>query len=149
MIRRADAADLDALAQLRWEFRTAGAAPTESRDAFLARFQNRLGPALAEGRWQVWVAVADPPGVDVVGHVYAARIDKLPNPVDEPESHLYISNLYVRPDHRGHGLGGQLLTAALESATSVDAAILWGRPRAARLYRRHGFVPSSEILERR
>ena len=146
MIRRAQPADLPVLAALRWEFRTHGATPVEERATFEARFRKQLGAALADGSWQAWVADVD--GL-VVGHVYAARIAKLPNPVDEAETHLYVSNLYVRPEHRGRGLARDLLGAVLADADEVDATILWARPGTAALYERYGFRFSPELMERR
>jgi GNAT superfamily N-acetyltransferase len=146
VIRRAAAADLPVLAALRWEFRTDGAAPVEERAAFEARFREQVGAALGGGSWLVWVAEED--GA-VVGHAYAARIAKLPNPVDEAETHLYVSNVYVRPEYRGRGLGAALLEAALAGSDDVDATILWARPGTAGLYERYGFGDSPELLERR
>jgi GNAT superfamily N-acetyltransferase len=121
-----------------------------------------VGAALADGSWQAWVAEDDDGADDgadglVVGHVYAARIGKLPNPVDEAETHLYVSNLYVLPEHRGRGLGRALLDAVLAEAegtdtdtdTDIDATILWARPGTAALYERYGFGFSPELMERR
>ena len=155
VIRPAEEADLPALAALRWEFRTDGAEPVEERAAFEARFREWVAVALADGSWRVWVAQrpgGERPG-DVVGHLYAARIAKLPNPVEEPENHLYLSNLYVRPEHRGRGIAALLLDAALAdtggSGGDIDATILWARPGTAGLYARYGFGDSPELRERR
>ncbi|GAA1258062.1 GNAT family N-acetyltransferase [Pseudonocardia aurantiaca] len=146
VIRRAQPGDLPTLAALRWEFRTDGAPPVEERAAFEPRFRKEVAAALADGTWLAWVAEVD--GL-VVGHVYGARIAKLPNPVDEAETHLYISNLYVRPEHRGRGLAKDLLDAVLADGDEVDATILWARPGTEGLYRRYGFTASPEIMERR
>ena len=150
-IRPADDVDLPALAALRWEFRTDGAEPVEERAAFEARFRERMAAALAEGSWRAWVAQLAPG--EVVGHIYGARIAKLPNPVEEPETHLYLSNLYVRPDHRGRGIAAALLDAALadldEPGAEIDATILWARPGTSGLYERYGFSASPELMERR
>lgn len=147
MIRPAQPSDLPVLAALRWEFRTDGASPTEERGAFEARFREQVGSALADRSWLAWVAEVD--GA-VVGHVYTARVAKLPNPVDEAESHLYVSNLYVRPGHRGRGLARALLDAALAEAGGVDATILWARTATAGFYERYGFRRCSPgLMERR
>ena len=58
-IRAASAADADALAELRWEFRAPRAAQTESRDAFVLRCAGWMRAELSSGRWKAWVAVED------------------------------------------------------------------------------------------
>jgi GNAT superfamily N-acetyltransferase len=57
----------------------------------------------------------------------------------------WLEELFVEPDLRSAGLGSRLLTAALEQARAVgcravDLEVDNGHPRAARLYRRAGFV---------
>jgi GNAT superfamily N-acetyltransferase len=60
-----------------------------------------------------------------------------------------IVAVYVRPDHRGRGLGTALTSAAIDAAGDVDE--LWiaaddeGRPK--QLYRRLGFRPAWTVLE--
>ncbi|MDN5857744.1 MAG: GNAT family N-acetyltransferase [Pseudonocardia sp.] len=148
MIRPAGPADVPALAELRWEFRAGAAIPVEGRAEFLARFRRWVGRALVDDRWRAWVA--ELPDATIVGHVFAATIDKLPNPVDEAETHRYVSNLYVRPEHRGRGLGSALLAAALDGADAADdTVVLWARPGTGGFYAGQGFGPSPEILERR
>jgi GNAT superfamily N-acetyltransferase len=87
----------------------------------------------------------------VVGTIWLHRIEKLPNPVGEAETHGYVSSLYVDPACRGEGLGGRLLGACLEAclAEGVDAVILWPTPRSRSLYQRHGFAVREDLLERR
>jgi ribosomal protein S18 acetylase RimI-like enzyme len=51
----------------------------------------------------------------------------------------------VRPEFRGHGVGGQLLTTLIERARTdgidrISLSVERDNP-AARLYLRHGFVP--------
>lgn len=52
----------------------------------------------------------------------------------------WIDQLYVLPDHQGHGVGSGLLEVAKDGATQLD---LWTFQRnlpARRFYERHGFV---------
>ncbi|HYH79886.1 MAG TPA: GNAT family N-acetyltransferase [Longimicrobium sp.] len=71
----------------------------------------------------------------------------MPNPVDEPEVHGYVTNLYVRESARG-GLGGRLLAAVLGecAAAGVDQAFLWPTQRSRPLYRRFGFTGDGEVM---
>jgi hypothetical protein len=65
--------------------------------------------------------------------------------------HGYVSNLYVRPEHRGRGTGGALLAAAMQECDDrrLDAVILWPTPESRSLYERHGFAVRDDLMERR
>jgi GNAT superfamily N-acetyltransferase len=59
---------------------------------------------------------------------------------------VWLDELYVLPERRGHGIGATLLDAALEAArqagaTALDLEIEADHARAASLYRRAGFAP--------
>ena len=137
------------LARLRYEFRAAHDTPVEAKDEFLARcsawMDARLG---SRSSWRCWLAEE---AGEAVGTVWLHRIEKLPNPVEEAESHGYVSSLYVVPSSRGGGLGSRLLGVCLETcqAEEIDAVILWPTPRSRSLYLRHGFAARDDLLERR
>jgi len=146
-IRAASVHDTRRLAELRWDFRTADAPAATSHEAFLVRCEAWMRGALGpHGRWQAWVAERD--GV-TVGNIWLQLIEKIPNPVVEPESHAYLSNLYVVPEARG-GVGQALLDAALAHCHAVHAhsVILWPTEGSRTLYARAGFAPSRGILAR-
>jgi GNAT superfamily N-acetyltransferase len=137
------------LARLRYEFRAEHDAPVEPEADFLPRCANWMMPRLGPGgSWRCWLAEDAGRGV---GTVWLQRIEKLPNPVAEAESHGYVSSLYVVPSSRGSGLGSRLLGACLEAcqAEEMDAVILWPTPRSRSLYLRHGFAVREDLLERR
>jgi N-acetylglutamate synthase-like GNAT family acetyltransferase len=144
-IRRASAGDAEALARLRWEFRAGIGVVDEAEDAFVARCAAWMRARLAErGAWRAWVAEADG---EVAGTAWLQMVEKMPNPVDEPEVHGYVTNLYVRESARG-GVGGRLLAAALDecSAAGVHQAFLWPTQRSRPLYRRLGFTGEGEVM---
>lgn len=60
-----------------------------------------------------------------------------------------VYNLSTRREHRGAGIGGALLAAALEEAARAGArtAVLQAAPSASGLYRRLGFVEFGRIAE--
>jgi ribosomal protein S18 acetylase RimI-like enzyme len=148
-IRRAMPRDAEPLAVLRFEFRSAVDAAHEARSDFIdrcARWMRRhLSPG---GSWRAWMAEQEG---QVSGAIWLQLLEKLPNPVAEPERHGYISNLYVRPQFRGCGLGSRLLAAALAEceASSVDAIVLWPTAKSRSLYERHGFSVPTDLMARR
>ena len=98
--------------------------------------------------WRCWMAEQ---AGEAVGTIWLQLIEKLPNPVAEPERHAYISSLYVRPALRGRGIGSALLSTALEACREleVDAVILWPTEESRALYARHGFAVRDDVMERR
>jgi GNAT superfamily N-acetyltransferase len=144
-IRSATSADAGVLAELRWEFRTGRQAAAEKHDLFVKRCAAWMRRELTSANWRAWVAVVD--GV-VVGHLWMHAIQKIPNPVAESETLVYLSNFYVRESARG-GLGTKLLDTALGWARSnhVDRIVLWPTARSVTLYLRHGFSHGGDVME--
>ena len=145
-IRAAAGADARALAELRWEFRTAGHDPNETHDAFVQRCTAWMLRELQRASsWQAWVAVDDE---EIAGQVWLFVVEKIPNPIAELERLAYLSNLYVRPSARG-GIGVRLLGSALEwcRANQIDRVVLWPTQRSITLYVRHGFTRDADVME--
>ena len=145
-VRAAGVADAADLARLRYEFRAAERPAVEARDSFITRcttwMRERLAP---DSSWHCIVAERD--GA-MVGHVWLEVVDKVPNPgAGEPERHVYLTNLYVRPAARG-GPGSALVEAALAwcRERGADTVILWPSEKSRTLYARYGFGPSPDIL---
>ena len=147
IIRTARTADAPVLAAMRWDFRSSIGEAVEARDAFIARCEPWMRDRLAAAsNWRCWVAVQN--GA-IVGHLWLYLLEKIPNPVPEPESHAYITNVYVDPAHRQGGTGARLLDEALAFARDqgCDAAILWPTPGSRTLYARHGFAVRDDVME--
>ena len=98
--------------------------------------------------WRCWVIDG---GKQLLGHVCVQLFEKMPNPVNEPETHAYLTNFYVVPEMRGRGLGRKLLNNALSwcRAQSADAVILWATAESKSLYRQCGLLEPADILELR
>src|SRR4029079_14666746 len=109
-IRTAAVADARALAELRWEFRTAGYDPNEAHDVFVRRCTAWMLRELQSG--SSWKAGAAGDDEEIVGQLWLFVVEKIPNPIAELEKLAYVSNLYVRPSARG-GIGTRLLEGVL------------------------------------
>jgi GNAT superfamily N-acetyltransferase len=144
-IRAATPDDARILAELRWEFRAGRDPAVEERQAFVDRCAAWMASELAGTAWRAWVAHQSG---RIIGQVWVNLIQKLPNPIDERERHLYLSNLYVQPTARG-GVGTALLETALEwaGANDVDRVILWPSARSVGLYTRHQFRRDADVME--
>jgi GNAT superfamily N-acetyltransferase len=149
-IRLATCLDAPRLAELREEFRTSLAPHVQPEEGFLARCTAWMASRLPQRDvWRCWITETDNDGP--VGMVWIQFLEKLPNPVAEPELHGYLTSFYVRPGARGHGLGSALLQAALGACRErgCESVFLWPTPRSRPLYLRFGFTEQAGMLERR
>lgn len=146
-VRAATPADAEHLAVLRYRFRSEFSAPIESETEFVARATHWFADRLTDERWRGWVAVGDD-GL-IVGHVFVQLIEKIPNPVPEPETLAYLTNLHVIAALRNRGIGTLLLEAGIRDCEALGAAtiVLWATDESVRLYHRHGFATPVTILE--
>ena len=147
-IRAATPNDAEMLARLRYEFRSSIHQPAMSVEEFLPRCTAWMVDRLQRSAWQCWIAQYND---TIVGNLWCSLIEKIPNPIAEPELHAYITNFYVRPDCRGQGVGSSLLETALGWCRdrNVDAVILWPTEQSRSLYERHGFMVRNDLLELR
>lgn len=149
-VRLATSGDWNALAEMRYRFRTELGSATESKSRFVRRCTSWMRKRFRarSNAWRCWV-VDD--GDQLLGHVCVQFFEKMPNPVNESEVHAYLTNFYVVPEVRSHGLGRRLLNKALSwcRAQGADAVILWATPGSRSLYRRCGLVEPADIFELR
>jgi GNAT superfamily N-acetyltransferase len=149
IVRPAVVADAPVLARLRFEFRAGQGAIAETEAAFVARCEpwmaSRLG---ASSAWRAWVAESD---AGIVGTAWLQLVEKIPNPMIEPERLGYVSSVYVQPKWRNRGIGAALLAACVRACedTDVDAVILWPTPQSRTLYERAGFGVRADLFEKR
>ena len=149
-VRLATSGDWNALAEMRYRFRTELGSATESKSRFVRRCTSWMRKHFRAGSnaWRCWVVVD---GDQLLGHICVQLFEKMPNPVNEPEVHAYMTNFYVVPEVRSHGLGRRLLNKALSwcRAQGVDAVILWATRGSRSLYRRCGLAEPADVFELR
>ena len=160
-VRSATPDDAAMLAKLRFDLRASLHELREDETAFVERCTRWMSERLSEGdRWRCWIAerereIAGSEGEivgserEMVGAVWVQLIEKIPNPIAAPECYVYLTNFFVQPEHRGAGVGSQLLDAALSWSRSNNAelVLLWPTERSKTLYARHGFVPADDFME--
>jgi GNAT superfamily N-acetyltransferase len=149
-IRLATSGDWNALAEMRYRFRAELGTPTEPKSRFVRRCTSWIRKRFDfdSSPWRCWV-VDD--GKQLLGHVCVQLFEKMPNPVNEPELHAYVTNFYVVPEKRDQGVGKKLLAKALSwcRGQCADAVILWASPGSRSLYRRCGLTEPADIFELR
>jgi GNAT superfamily N-acetyltransferase len=147
-LRRARPSEAGALAWLRYQLRAELGVVQEPESGFLDRCARWMAQRLGREDWVCWVVEAQG---GILGTLWVQFLEKLPNPVGEPEFHAYITSFYIQPSQRGGGLGSAMLAAALEDCTarSVDSVFLWPSPKSRSLYQRHGFAENAGLMERR
>lgn len=149
-LRLAVAADAPLLTTLRYELRTGIAPDVQPEAGFHERCAAWIAAHLPRSdAWRCWLA-EDGAG-EALGVVWVQFVEKLPNPVGEPDLHAYLTGFYVRPAARNRGVGSALLDAALAEceARGVDNVFLWPTPRSRTMYERYGFADRTGVMVRR
>jgi GNAT superfamily N-acetyltransferase len=85
----------------------------------------------------------------VVGLYHDGRQIGFSRTVSDGASVTYLADVYVLPDHRGRGLGVELVRESVEAGPYKDTRWLLHTRDAHALYERFGFTtPGERLLER-
>lgn len=139
MIRTAAPADVPVILELIRELAT-----YEREPAAVTATEQDLHAALFAPQPQVWCHIAE-----VGGEVAGFAVWFLNFSTWIGKHGIYLEDLYVHPQHRGTGIGGELLrtvaaTAAQRGYRRVEWAVLdWNTP-SIEFYRRVGAIPMDE-----
>lgn len=146
-VRMATEPDALMLARLRYEFRSLFHQVRENEATFVERCAEWMRERLRnESFWKCWIAELED---TAVGNVWVQLVEKIPNPIEEPEYYIYLTNFYVREQHRSHGVGSMLLSEIFAWARSknVKTVILWPTERSKPFYMRHGFSNATDLMQ--
>jgi GNAT superfamily N-acetyltransferase len=147
--RLAVEADLPALAQMRWDFRSEFKPPHAMPEAeFLPGCLDFLHQSLASGRWAFWIA--EDKG-QIVAQAFIEVVAKMPDLHNIVRGFGYVTNVYTRPAYRNLGVGAQLMEHVRAWAVehNLESLILWPSNRAEPFYARAGYHPIERALEYR
>ena len=144
VIRIASSADAPALAGLRRAWTAEQHGPVAD-EGFEARFLDWYERESA--RRFSWLAEA---GGEMVGMMYMAVFDRMPQPGREPVSWGYLANSFVLAVYRNQGIGSLLLGALLAHADfhGYERVVLHPSERAVPFYQRAGFTQATELMVR-
>jgi GNAT superfamily N-acetyltransferase len=145
-VRPATESDALTLAKLRYEFRSLFHQVREDEATFVERCTVWMRERLrSESLWKCWIAESQD---TAVGDVWVQLVEKIPNPIEEPEYYIYLTNFYVREQYRNHGIGSMLLSEILDWArsTNVKTVILQPTERSKAFYTRHGFATAEDFM---
>ncbi|MGW5365475.1 N-acetyltransferase family protein [Actinopolymorpha pittospori] len=147
-IRRAVAADVGIISAFRISFvaDVRGVAESSLSDSFVRATRESHERGFVAGRLRAWLAAE---GEGVVG-VATVLVDEVPpRPEDDRQLQGFVTNLYVRPEQRGRGIGRQLMEACAQDAleSGVRMLGLHTTDDGRRLYEKLGFRDQTSWLE--
>jgi GNAT superfamily N-acetyltransferase len=144
LIRRAENADVVAIARLRreWTQEEHGDIADPDFDENLAAWYEREST-----RRIVWLAEE---GGRPVGMMNLAIYDRMPQPGRALSRWGYLGNVFLLAAYRNRGIGSQLVSAALEYADENNfvRVVMSPTERSIPLYERAGFGPAEALMLR-
>ena len=144
--RMATAADVEALAELRWQMASEHEAERISHEDYIAAYCEAVRDELARGRYLAWLAESHGRPIAYTVLIW------WPMPPNMEELHRrrgYVSSVYTHPDFRRLGLARTLMETLIAQARELRISKLllssssMGRP----LYLSMGFIVSDRGLE--
>jgi ribosomal protein S18 acetylase RimI-like enzyme len=149
-IRASDRKDVDALLELWKEFMENPDSldrPIPTHTENRRRWKDFVNRLIDEDPGQIQVAEENG---KLVGYVMSQRIVK--TPLDMAYNWSYVSDLYVKRNHRRQGVGRKLLQSTIEHLKSVGSGhirlAVWHRNEGAiRLYKELGFREYMHTLQ--
>jgi GNAT superfamily N-acetyltransferase len=144
--RQATVADVEALAELRWQMSIEYQKGDVSREQYIATYCETVRDPLAQGTYLAWLAEAD--GAPVA----CAVLIWWPMPPNIEELHRrrgYVSSVFTHPEYRRLGLARTLMEMLLASARDlgISKVLLNSSTMGRPLYLSMGFVMNDRALE--
>jgi GNAT superfamily N-acetyltransferase len=144
--RVASVADIEALADLRWQMSAEYEAGDVTYEQYVAAFREAITDELARGRYRAWLAEADGRPVACTALIWWPMP---PNLDDLRRRRGYVSSVFTHPEYRGQRLARTLMEMLITEARALHITKLllnsstMGRP----LYESMGFIVPERGLE--
>ena len=148
-IRSATPTDIGELARLRWQLYTEQEPHDEPFEVYVERFKGFALEALAGSDWHAWCTEAED---RLVAAMWLQTVPRVPAPGHgDPQPIGYLTNVYVEPSHRSHGLGSQMLEAVVTHCETggFELVMAWPAEDAYGFYERNGFSRPRDPVVRR
>ena len=148
-IRTAHADDIPELARLRWQLYTEREVHDEPVETYVERFTAFAHDALARDDWRAWCAEADD---RLVSAMWLHTVPRIPAPGHgAPRPMAYLTNMYVEPGYRSHGLGSRMLDVFVKHCTAngFELVLTFPADDAYGFYERKGFTRPPDPLVHR
>lgn len=146
-VRAARPGEFEAVAALRWRWvaERDGPPPGVDRGRFVREFAAWAREHAATHRCLVLVREGA-----VIGMGFLAITPRVPAPQAFSRASGDVQCVYVVPEARDAGLGGQLIDGLLELAAELEMerVTVHSSSRAVAAYERHGFAVSSRLLQK-
>ncbi|CCH28218.1 GNAT family N-acetyltransferase [Actinosynnema sp. NPDC047251] len=136
---------MSAVAELRWRWaEEVHGTPSTGLAEFVTSFTAWAAEHL--GSHRCWVALR---GGGVRGMAWLALTPRVPYPGAVERVSADVQCVYVVPEERSNGIGGQLIDAVLVAASESGAerVTVHSSVRAVSVYERHGFSSSPLLLQ--
>lgn len=148
-VRLATEADIPELARLRWQLYTERETHDESFEAYVERFAAFARDALGRDDWRAWCAEDD---ARLVAAMWLHTVPRVPAPgLGFPRPMGYLTNMYVEPVHRSHGLGSRMMKELVDHCTAdgFELVLTFPADDAYGFYEGNGFArPSDPMVHR-
>ena len=144
--RAATEADIEALADLRWQMSAEYEAGEVTRQQYVAAFREAIADEMARGRYRAWLAEADGRPVACTALIW------WPMPPNLDELHRrrgYVSSVFTHPDYRRQRLARTLMEMLIAEARvlHITKLLLNTSTMGRSLYESMGFVVPERGLE--
>lgn len=148
-IRAARPDDIPELARLRWQLYTERQVHDEPFETYVERFTAFASDAFARDDWCAWCAAADD---RLVAAMWLHTVPRIPAPGHgAPRPMAYLTNMFVEPELRSHGIGSRMLQVLVEHCTTggFELVLTFPADDAYGFYERNGFTRPLDPLVHR